>query len=174
MGLSEHLIDQASEEIFSFSHSTLIGFDDFQLLYFEIFSRLQKNLVDQAEVPDLNATGPLAENGTLLNTENDEANDDSLIKEAKQPTSGKKRGLGRKRSLITATNIEMWASNTTGDYETHSPMNGSKRNRPGRVDVISEKEEFNGGDLSHSASVKDEESSPGQYEEVTPGKASRV
>ena len=43
LGLSEALIDSASDEIFELTESTLMQFEDFQLFYFELFSRLEQN-----------------------------------------------------------------------------------------------------------------------------------
>ena len=40
IGLSEQLIDTCCEEMFDISNSSLVSFEEFQLLYFEIFNRI--------------------------------------------------------------------------------------------------------------------------------------
>ena len=40
MGLSEAMIDETSEQVFDMSQASLITYDEFQLLYFEIFKTL--------------------------------------------------------------------------------------------------------------------------------------
>ena len=41
MGLSEAMIDDTCEQVFDLSQASLITYDEFQLLYFEIFKTLQ-------------------------------------------------------------------------------------------------------------------------------------
>ena len=41
MGLSEALIDDACEQVFDIGHASLLTYDEFQLLYFELFKTLQ-------------------------------------------------------------------------------------------------------------------------------------
>jgi len=41
MGCNEQLIDSTAEEVFEFSQSSLVYFEDFHLLYFEIFKAIQ-------------------------------------------------------------------------------------------------------------------------------------
>ena len=41
MGLSESMLDECSEEILDLGQASLVTYDEFQLLYFEIFKTLQ-------------------------------------------------------------------------------------------------------------------------------------
>jgi hypothetical protein len=41
IGVSERVIDETADETCGFTCATMVGFQDFQLLYFEMFSRIQ-------------------------------------------------------------------------------------------------------------------------------------
>jgi len=41
IGVSERVIDEIADETCGFTCATMVGFQDFQLLYFEMFSRIQ-------------------------------------------------------------------------------------------------------------------------------------
>ena len=41
LGLSESMIDQAAESVFDLNQASLITYDEFQLLYFELFKTVQ-------------------------------------------------------------------------------------------------------------------------------------
>lgn len=41
IGVSEKVIDETADEVCGFNSASMVGFNDFQMLYFEIFSRVQ-------------------------------------------------------------------------------------------------------------------------------------
>ena len=80
----------------------------------------------------------------------------------------RRKSMVKKRSLITGNSNEIWSgsnNHSDRDYKSNTPLTGSRRNKGqgSRVDVISEKEEFNGGDLSHSSNAKVDDSNISGY-----------
>ena len=70
MGLSEKVIDEACEDTCDFRQSSLVGYADFELLYFEMFTRVQPEPTPK-DFEDMNATGRVCDSGALLETDYD-------------------------------------------------------------------------------------------------------
>ena len=99
IGLSETLIDDCCEEMFDIGQSSLVGFEEFQLLYFELFNKVQmmsggsidfENLVLNDEGAQYSNRHLKAnENGTFLQTENTIYEDAMLAEDNSHSFTGK-------------------------------------------------------------------------------------
>ena len=99
IGISENLLDDCCENMFDICQSSILAYEDFQLLYFELFNKIQlasggsidfENLAMNEENAQLSNRHVKAnENGAFLPTDQSNNNDEYTLDENSQPYTGK-------------------------------------------------------------------------------------
>ena len=69
IGISERVIDTTAEDVLGITQSSIVDFEDFQQLYFEIFSRVQPEPIFNQKHDD--AKMSIRGDNTVLNTDYD-------------------------------------------------------------------------------------------------------
>ena len=140
IGISEGMIDTCCEDMFDISSSSIIAFEEFQMIYFELFNRIQtstggtidfENLAQDEENAQLSTRHMKANEGSLLtdptsNAYDDEVHGKSKVSNSQRQSHGladlkKRKRTNSRRSLASLSNLqELWKTNGSSNRDRES------------------------------------------------------